>query len=585
MSKKFLNLLALFFILPLIYMQFKYGGAEIKQYIFPLLSYGIIVYGSIFFEKKYYIKVVSVLLIAFCSIFVVIASTDQIMPFLEKDYLVYIAFAISVANLLILSKQIFGGGRAYLLFVIILFIILSPIILLWLYYLSANAWLSVESCMAILQTNPSEAENYISDHISYVAVFGLSIMIVYIGYMYRIIRRIKLKTLSRKMVWSLIFFTILNVAFAFRTRENIVTNIIYDTKIYAASYQEYANAREERKKNLECLGEQIKQGKDGVYILVIGESATRDHMGCYGYFRQNTPWMSSMQEQPGYVQLNKAWSCANDTVSALTYALTSKNQYNTEELKNAVSIIDVANAAGYDTVWLSNQVQYGLADTPITTIASEAKQQIWLHDKVGHLKDGRYLDLPDYYDEKLIPAMDNIRVSSRMLIVIHLMGSHNSYKVRYPDKYDFYKSEDISSDTNEYDNSIMYTDTVLKSIYEKALEMPDFKMMLYFSDHGEGIDAHVGHDSNKYTAQMTRIPMVICMSSKYMENEADKYNVIKNVSDKYFTNDLIFDVMLDLMSIEAGKYVDEKNIIFSEKYDNSVQRFKTSYGKREISEE
>ena len=70
-----------------------------------------------------------------------------------------------------------------------------------------------------------------------------------------------------------------------------------------------------------------------------------------------------------------------------------------------------------------------------------------------------------------------------------------------------------------------------------------------------------------------------------MENEADKYNVIKNVSDKYFTNDLIFDVMLDLMSIEAGEYVDEKNIIFSKKYDSTAQRFKTSYGKREISEE
>lgn len=79
--------------------------------------------------------------------------------------------------------------------------------------------------------------------------------------------------------------------------------------------------------------------------------------------------------------------------------------------------------------------------------------------------------------------------------------------------------------------------------------------------------------------------MVICMSSKYMENEADKYNVIKNVSDKYDTNDLIFDVMLDLMSIEAGEYIDEKNIIFSEKYDNTAQRFKNSYGKREISEE
>ena len=51
-----------------------------------------------------------------------------------------------------------------------------------------------------------------------------------------------------------------------------------------------------------------------------------------------------------------------------------------------MSIIDVANAAGYDTVWISNQVQYGLADTPITTIASEAKQQIWLHDKVWTFK-------------------------------------------------------------------------------------------------------------------------------------------------------------------------------------------------------
>ena len=111
MSKQFLSLLALFFILPLIYMQFKYGGTEIKQYIFPLLSYGIIVYGSNFFDKKYYVKVVSVLLIAFCSIFVVIAFTDQIMPFLEKDYLVYVAFAISIANLLILSKQIFGGAE------------------------------------------------------------------------------------------------------------------------------------------------------------------------------------------------------------------------------------------------------------------------------------------------------------------------------------------------------------------------------------------------------------------------------------------------------------------------------------------
>lgn len=383
------------------------------------------------------------------------------------------------------------------------------------------------------------------------------------------------------MNWALLVFAILNVALAFRTRENIVTVIAYDTKAYAASYRAYADAREERKKNLDKLAEQIKQGADGVYILVIGESATRDHMGCYGYFRPNTPWMSSMQSQAGYVLFVKAWSCANDTVSALTYALTSKSQYNMEELREAVSIVDVANAAGYDTVWLSNQVQYGFADTPITAIASEAKQQIWLHDKVGHLKDGRYLDLPDYYDEKLIPAMDDIRLSPRMLIVIHLMGSHNSYKVRYPKEYSRFTSDDV--DTDEYDNSIFYTDAVLENIYQKALGIPNFMTMLYFSDHGEGIDAHVGHDSNKYTAQMTRIPMMIYMSPKYMEQNTDKSRAIVNSSEKYFTNDLLFDTMVNLLNIDAGKYVDKRNVIFDDEYDNDADRFKTSYGKREIS--
>ena len=161
--------------------------------------------------------------------------------------------------------------------------------------------------------------------------------------------------------------------------------------------------------------------------------------------------------------LNQAWSCAADTVSALTYALTAKNQYNNINLDEAYSLIDIANAAGYDTVWLSNQVQYGLADTPITAIASSAKHQVWLHDKVGHLKDGRYLDMPAFYDENLIPELGKINMSDRMLIVIHLMGSHNSYKVRYPEEYEVYdtSNSELSKDeknTAEYDKSVRYTD-------------------------------------------------------------------------------------------------------------------------------
>lgn len=585
MSKSFLVILTSFFTVFTLYVKIRYVDTELRQFIFPLLAYGLIVYGSIFFEKKHYIKTISLITFALCSIFFIIMQTNQVVPFTGKDYLIYVAFSISVANILALSKQIFGGGKTYWIFEVVLLLSLFPIILLWAYYFSSGAWLSVESCMAILQTNPSEAENYVRDHINLIGIIGVIIIIAYVKGIFDVMKNLTLRKLSGKLSCALIVFILLNIGLAIRTRENIVTVIAYDAKAYANGYWEYAAGREERKKNLSQLIGQIKRGDDGVYVLVIGESVTRDHMGCYGYYRQNTPWMTSMLSSNGYVQFNKAWSCANDTVSALTYALTSKNQYNTEDLKDAVSIIDIANAVGYETVWLSNQVQYGLADTPITTVASEAKQQIWVHDKVGHLKDGRYLDLPDYYDERLIPAIDNIKLSSRMLIVIHLMGSHNSYKVRYPERYNIFTSGDKELDTDEYDNSILYTDNVLKGIYEKVTNIPDFKALLYFSDHGEGIDAHVGHDGNRYTSQMTRIPLTLYMSPKFIQQNDYKAYRIRNSAEHYVTNDLVFDTMIDLMNIDAGKYIHKENIIWDEKYDNNKSRFRTSYGKRVIEDE
>lgn len=585
MSKSFLVILTSFFTVFTLYVKIRYVDTELRQFIFPLLAYGLIVYGSIFFEKKHYIKTISLITFALCSIFFIVMQTNQVVPFTGKDYLIYVAFSISVANILTLTKQIFEGGKTYWIFAVVLLISLFPIILLWAYYFSSGAWLSVESCMAIFQTNPYEAENYVRDHINLIGIIGVIIIIAYVKGIFDVMKNLTLRKLSGKLSCALIVFILLNIGLAIRTRENIVTVIAYDTKAYATGYWEYAAGREERKKNLSQLIGQIKRGDDGVYVLVIGESVTRDHMGCYGYYRQNTPWMTSMLLSNGYVQFNKAWSCANDTVSALTYALTSKNQYNTEDLKDAVSIIDIANAVGYETVWLSNQVQYGLADTPITTIASEAKQQIWVHDKVGHLKDGRYLDLPDYYDERLIPAIDNIKLSSRMLIVIHLMGSHNSYKVRYPERYNIFTSGDKELDTDEYDNSILYTDNVLKGIYEKVTNIPDFKALLYFSDHGEGIDAHVGHDGNRYTSQMTRIPLTLYMSPKFIQQNDYKAYRIRNSAEHYVTNDLVFDTMIDLMNIDAGKYIHKENIIWDEKYDNNKSRFRTSYGKRVIEDE
>lgn len=47
---------------------------------------------------------------------------------------------------------------------------------------------------------------------------------------------------------------------------------------------------------------------------------------------------------------DRAYSCFPQTVQALTYALSEKNQYNDKKIEDSLSIIEVAKAAGYKTV-------------------------------------------------------------------------------------------------------------------------------------------------------------------------------------------------------------------------------------------
>ena len=568
------------YVLSVLFFSCLLGLPPIRHLIFLILSL-IMIYatGRIFVSKKKYYRALAVLAIFYCSIFGVTLRTDTVVPLNISDYIIYESFVASLAMLIILLLS-FINGKILRSIIGVAFIGVTaiPIVIIWAYFFSANAFLTMEACLAILQTNPSEAWQYVNDFGSFEGFAGLMIVC---GGGYICARTVQLCELKENKckLWRLVcILIVLNLAMGYRTRENIVGTLIYDTYVYVSQYDNYQKNRQRRIENLALLPNISNQGSKGVYVLVIGESETRDHMGSYGYYRATTPVLESMKTDEKMLVFNKVWSCANDTVSALTYALTNKNQYNDLELEKAFSLIEVANAAGYQTVWISNQVQYGLADTPITAIASEAKQQIWLRDKVGHLKDGRYLDVPDYYDEKVVSELENVKYDDKMLIVIHLMGSHNSYRVRYPKEFDKFTGGDF----DEYDNSILYTDYVLGKILKKCNDMPNFQGLLYFSDHGEGIDAHVGHDNSNFTFQMTRIPMTIYLSYDFIKNREAEYQILKNNINEYYTNDLIFELMMGLMKIESNDIYNEVNNIMSSSYDKSVERFYTSYGKRRI---
>ena len=81
-------------------------------------------------------------------------------------------------------------------------------------------------------------------------------------------------------------------SFAFKTAA--------DTVGVLREYKEYGADKEMRIERLRQLNDlSVEPRAKGIYVLIIGESESRDHMHLYGYDRDNTPWMDSMNEKTG----------------------------------------------------------------------------------------------------------------------------------------------------------------------------------------------------------------------------------------------------------------------------------------------
>lgn len=535
--------------------------------------------GKLIKEKKWYYAAIAFIVSVLSSVFVIRFLTPNTLGIWDVN--TYLSFCLAVGNVLIILVSILPAVcklKNISLWAVSL-LVFFPVLILWGYYFSESSWLSVDGVMAILQTNSAEAAEYMQDKLGYTAfalIFLYLLLTVSAGAMGG---KLELKRGSWKLYAGTAVFLILNIVLmlrAGRLSDNFVTSIFIEAKSHQANYNEYIKLAEVRKQQLRNILQAENNGEPGIYVLVIGEAQNRTRMSAYGYRLETTPWLNEMKQDKNLLLFQNAYSCHTHTVNTLTYALTSKNQYNSLDLKKAVSLIDVANAAGYQTVWLSNQVRFGSWGTPITVIAGAASRQIWINSHAG--------DTPvtDYYDGELVRRLQDIKPSDKMLIVIHLMGNHNAYHNRYPAEYNIFKGEGRLS---EYDNSILYNDHVMKELVKKVNAWPNFKCLVYFSDHSEDVARDLGHNSARFTFDMAYIPFYMYFSAAYQQKHPRKMESLRAAQNDCFTNDLIFNVMLGIMDIQNSALYEPKNDLTSPKYDSDWNRFMTMYGKRKIKED
>jgi glucan phosphoethanolaminetransferase (alkaline phosphatase superfamily) len=241
---------------------------------------------------------------------------------------------------------------------------------------------------------------------------------------------------------------------------------------------------------------------------------------------KTTPFLDSLS-QTSKMTVYNAISPACTTLDVTPLLFTFATPKDLKPFFIHKNIIELANDAGYQTVWLSNQTTFDKWGSVITHISSLSCDVFF----TGYEKTVKIID-----DLSLIPKLqEKYKKNMKQFFVIHLQGSHGGYSTKY-DKIDEVAIK--SNNTNcQYDWSIHHTDRVLRKIYN-IMKADTSSILYYISDHGENIEMY-GHGYLNGGVCQFEVPMFIINQSKidvdaivdqYFLHEKNRINTLSSIN-------------------------------------------------------
>lgn len=445
------------------------------------------------------------------------------------------------------------------------------------YYKIFGAGFTSTDMISVLLTNSKEAMEFLQSHLGFSSLAVVLVLFaVYMIFIGRLIvkgsrinedRGVTSPALVKKVI-----IAVLTIA-ALVTIAHWIPRIFpawpyHVAHKYLMNSQKSAKAHEKNLESLKFVGTPEKL--PGSVIVVIGESANRDHLKAFNpkYPADTTPWLSKEKDNKDFYLLSHAYSNYPLTAQALSMFLTDVNQYNHRELSEAVTLTDVANKAGYSTWWISNQTP-SAGNVMLALSARNSIKELWTKQTA---KD----------DMDVLDLLKTVPKNGSHFIIIHLEGSHDRYKDRVPPDFAEIHTDGQPEKVNEYDTSIAYTDKVLENIYQYARDNLNLQAMVYCSDHGE--DMQYFHGDGNFTWDMVHVPMWIYLSNGYQASHSAVADNLRNNVNKVFTNDLVFDTVCGLLGTPNNGY-ESRYDLTSGKYNLPVSEAVTKHGKVQISED
>ncbi|MCF7560425.1 phosphoethanolamine transferase [Sabulilitoribacter multivorans] len=444
------------------------------------------------------------------------------------------------------------------------FIIFSFVIFLEtaFYYLFKTIF--TESAIFIaFDTNSKETKEFIGFYIDRPIIFsGVVMLILTLLALYKLNKHsFQFQPIGRKIA-LLVLSIVVVLKFSGLIIYNLPYMVVRSAVLYYVESKKLAEYAINKNGDFTFVQRTFDEDEDEIYVIIIGESTARSHLGIYNYYRNTTPLLDEIKND--LLIYNKVISPDTYTIASLTKALTLGN-YENPDGKFDGSIIQLLNQAGFQTYWISAQKPLGANDSHITKIGMGANESYFMNIKNAKEET--------VFDEVLVEKMNEVLSgkANKKVVFLHTLGTHMNYKNRYPESFKFFNDvpetkfndKHIYDQINAYDNAVRYTDYIINKVIESIKNTNTVSCVLYFSDHGEEVYDDIefaGHYRDRVqTKNVYEIPLILWQSENYKNKR-----VISslNLDTKYMIDDL-FHSMADLFCIKSNE-VDSSRSIFSE---------------------
>lgn len=343
----------------------------------------------------------------------------------------------------------------------------------------------------------------------------------------------------------------------FITPSNVVSSSIRTLTQDASSN----NIKREIIDKAPVLSQERLSGRPVVVVTVVGETARAKNWGLSGYSRETTPELFKRD----VINFTDVSSCGTSTAVSVpcVFSLLPGSSYDKQKALAMEQLPALVSRAGVKSMWIDNQAgSKGAADgIEEKTLSKVLPAQI----SKAICPSGACPDMA------LVRAVrDQLsEVKGPSALYLHMMGSHGpAYADRYPPSFQRWgpvcrendlRQCQLSELRNAYDNTILYTDSVLSGIIDTLKARKDLdSAFIYFSDHGEslGDDGFFLHGAPYAIAPAAqkKVPMVMWFSDGYVKRTGlDKSCLLKRAASAV-SHDNIYHTLLDLNAVRSKTY-------------------------------